>query len=233
MRKILIAVAFGFVLLIFYNIYILFQVIKKEERVKMELWAMAQNKILEGQEIEILSIEIIEKLGVVPMILIDEKENIIDYRNIDFDKKDSLEIKKVLKKLKKGNAPIKIKYNNVNNYLYYSHSGTLKKIQTYPFAILLIISLFGVISSFFLRTAQISEQNKLWAGIAKETAHQIGTPLSSLFGWLAVLKSKEKTSLLFDIEKDLTQLKNIADRFSKIGSKSQLVSKNIVNTIKN
>ena len=233
MRKILVAVAFCFTLFIFYNIYSLFQAIKKEERLKMELWAMAQNKILESQEIESFSIEIIEKLGVVPMILIDEEENIIDYRNIDFDKKDSWEIKKVLKKLKKENIPIKIKYNNVINYLYYSDSDTLKKIQIYPVAILLIISLFVLISSFFLRAAQISEQNKLWAGIAKETAHQIGTPLSSLLGWVAVLKSKGQSSLLFDIEKDLMQLKNIADRFSKIGSKAQLVSKNIVRVIKN
>ncbi|MEK9782096.1 MAG: histidine kinase dimerization/phospho-acceptor domain-containing protein, partial [Flavobacteriales bacterium] len=120
----------------------------------------------------------------------------------------------------------------VDQRLYYGDSATLTKLQYYPLALLLIIFLFGTVVYFVFKTNQIASQNRLWAGMAKETAHQIGTPLSSLIGWIALMKEKEgQQHSLQEIEKDVNRLRLITDRFSKIGSLPTLEREDIVGIV--
>ncbi len=236
LRWILIISSFVLVALILWNTNALFQTMKKEERKKMELWATAQTELQKSinldQDIGNLYTDVITSNTSTPMILLDDKGNILSFNNIDEEQatqNDSLQLKNILKRLKKENAPINIKFETIQQELYYGDSPLLKKIQYYPLALLLIIVLFATVIYFFYRTSKISEQNKLWAGMAKETAHQIGTPLSSLFGWLEILKSENvEAETLTEIEKDIDRLKTITERFSKIGSLPELKPTNIV-----
>lgn len=220
--------AFIIVTLILWNTNILFHNLKKEERVKMELWGMAQQELIENSTVNNLTFQVLQQTWINPMIQVDEQERIIGYKNIDWDPEleDSLVIYRQLDKIKRENQPIVIHYqdslSNINQKLYYGDSILLKKLQYYPLALLLIIFLFGAVLYFVFKTSKISEQNRLWAAIAKETAHQIGTPLTSMIGWITLLKEKEKSEPLEEMEKDIERLQVITDRFSKVGSFPEL-----------
>ena len=229
-------ISFAIVVLILWNTNILFKTLSKEERIKMELWAMAQIDYIENQNLNNLTFEVIQKSGTNPIIQVDENNNIIEVRNIEWDStlKDSTYLYEKLEQIKKENDPILIQYRNieglliVNQKLYYGDSLILKKLQYYPLALLLIILLFILVLYFMFKTSKISEQNRLWVGMAKETAHQIGTPLTSMMGWITLLKEKKKKSeSIIEIEKDIERLKIISERFSKIGSKPELKRQSI------
>lgn len=226
--------AFIIVALILWNTNILFQNLKKEERVKMELWGMAQQELIENSTVNDLTFQVLQQTWINPMILVDEQERIIGYKNIDWDPEleDSLVIYRQLDRIKRENQPIMIRYqdklSNINQKLYYGDSILLKKLQYYPLALLLIIFLFGAVLYFVFKTSKISEQNRLWAAMAKETAHQIGTPLTSMIGWITLLKEKEKSEPLDEIEKDIERLQVITDRFSKVGSLPELKPADVV-----
>ena len=226
--------AFIIVALILWNTNILFQNLKKEERVKMELWGMAQQELIENSTVNDLTFQVLQQTWINPMILVDEQERIIGYKNIDWDPEleDSLIIYRQLDRIKRENQPIMIRYqdklSNINQKLYYGDSILLKKLQYYPLALLLIIFLFGAVLYFVFKTSKISEQNRLWAAMAKETAHQIGTPLTSMIGWITLLKEKEKSEPLDEIEKDIERLQVITDRFSKVGSLPELKPADVV-----
>ena len=226
--------AFLIVALILWNTNILFQNLKKEERAKMELWGMAQQELIENSTVNNLTFEVLQQTWINPMIQVNSQGKIIGYKNIDWDPKyeDSLEIYKQLKKIQRENQPILIRYqdslSNINQKLYYGDSILLKKLQYYPLALLLIIFLFGAVLYFVFKTSKISEQNRLWAAMAKETAHQIGTPLTSMIGWITLLKEKERSEPLDEMEKDIERLKVITERFSKVGSLPELELVNIV-----
>ena len=230
---------FIIVAFILWNTYVLFQTVKNEERKKIKLWAMAQKELIQSNSPSNITFEVLQQVAINPIIQVDDNEKIIGHKNIDWNpnKKDSLELYNQLKKIKKENEPILIKYQDsinktiiINQKVYYGDSLMLKKLQYYPLALLLIILLFAIVVYFIFWTAKISEQNRLWAAMAKETAHQIGTPLSSLFGWITLFKEKKdnKNFLLLEIEKDLERLKIITNRFSKIGSMPNLNSTDIV-----
>ena len=140
-----------------------------------------------------------------------------------------------INKFKGENKPISIAYKGENlATLYYGNSEVLTKLKYYPIALLLIIFLFGTVIYFLFKTNKTSEQNKLWAGMAKETAHQIGTPLSSLLGWNELLRSTDiNPDITKEIEKDIARLETITERFSKIGSLPILNEHNIVEETKN
>jgi len=234
-------ISFTIVVLILWNTNILFQTLSKEERTKMELWAMAQIDYIENPNLNNLTFEVIQKSGTNPIFQVDEKNKIIEVRNIEWDinLKDSTYLYKKLEQIKKENDPILIQYRNkegvliVNHKLYYGDSLILKKLQYYPLALLLIILLFIMVLYFVFKTSKISEQNRLWVGMAKETAHQIGTPLTSMMGWITLLKEKKKRSeSIIEIEKDIERLKIITERFSKIGSIPELKKESINNCIK-
>jgi len=213
---------------------------KKEERKKMELWARAQTDLAQNPNIEkgfgVLAFDVLQKIGSTPVIQVDKKGEIIDYKNIEWIHeldKDSLMLYSRLEKLKNENTPIEVIYKDkIYQTLYYGDTPLLKKLKIYPIALLIIIFIFAFLLIFLFQTNKISEQNKLWVGMAKETAHQISTPLTSLMGWIEVLKEKkmEKGSL-FEIEKDVNRLELIADRFSKIGASPKLENENIIDLI--
>ena len=232
-RWFIIVASFFIVILILWNTYNFFQIFKNEERAKMEFWASALTTIAnanENTDIE-LPLQIITKNTTIPIFITDSKENIIDFNNIDEEiSKDSITLKKYFNSVKNDNQPIKMeRSNNKYQLVYYGDSPLLNKLKYYPVALLLIIILFGAVVYNFYRATKMATQNKLWAGMAKETAHQIGTPLSSLIGWLEILKlDNVEESTIVEIEKDINRLQTITDRFSKIGSEPVLEKRDIV-----
>lgn len=231
-RWIIIITSFVIVSLILWNTYSFFQIFKQEERTKMELWAKAQKNITTANldtEIELPSF-IIQNNKNIPLILTDSKGKIISTLNIDEIEKDSIKLKEFLDEIKNQNKPIKVQYDsNSYNIVYYGNSSLLNKLKYYPVALLLIIFLFGAVVYNFYKSTKMATQNKLWAGMAKETAHQIGTPLSSLIGWLEIMKADNvDETTVSEIEKDINRLQTITERFSKIGSEPVLETLDIV-----
>ena len=231
---------FAIVSIILWNTNILFNSLRLEERNKMKLWAMAQEEYIKNPTLSNLTFEVLQRSGINPMIQVNEQNKIIEIRNIKWDelKQDSIELYTILSRLKKENEPILIRYSDekgnllVNQKLFYGNSLILKKLQYYPLALLLIVLLFAAVLYFVFKTSRIAEQNRLWAAMSKETAHQIGTPLSSIMGWITLLKEKDKKSLpVKEIEKDIERLSLITDRFSKVGSKPELKPLNITLSI--
>mgnify|MGYP001393813311 FL=1 len=230
--------AFILVILILWNTNALFDSLSLQERSKMELWAMAQKEYIKNPSLSNLTFEVLQRSGTNPIIQVDEFDKIIEIRNIDWDnkKQDSIQLYNLLYEIKKENDPIIIKYKNdqgelvINQKLYYGNSSILKKLQYYPLALLLIIFLFGSVLYFVLKTSRVAEQNRLWTAMAKETAHQLGTPLSSMMGWISLLKEKESLPIK-EIEKDIKRLNLISERFSKVGSIPNLESQEINSVI--
>lgn len=235
---ILLIASFVIVSLILWNTNSFFKNFKEEERHKMEIWATAQSELLQSSEdrdLGNLHVKIFQNNTSTPMIL----ENIdgsLRTNNFPEDKvADSLYILKQIQVFKRENTPINIDYKGEHlATLYYGNSEVLNKLKYYPIALLLIIFLFAAVIFFFFKTNKASEQNKLWAGMAKETAHQIGTPLTSLLGWNELLKAENINSeITKEIEKDINRLQNITDRFSKIGSLPKLEEQDIVQETRN
>lgn len=231
-RWIIITTSFVIVSLILLNTYSFFQIFKNEERHKMELWAQAQTTLINSDlnADTSLPLKIIQNARIP--IVVTENNKIINDINIDEDiKKDSIKLKFFLEKLKSENDAIKMEYvPGKIQYLYYGNSSLLNKLKYYPIALLLIIVLFGALVYNFYRSTKMATQNKLWAGMAKETAHQIGTPLSSLIGWLEIMKADNvDATTISEIEKDINRLQIITERFSKIGSEPILENKDIIN----
>jgi two-component system, sporulation sensor kinase D len=231
-RWFIILVSFLIISLILWNTYTFFQIFKNEERLKMNLWAKAQKTLInadENTDVE-LPLQIFSTNSSIPIILT-ENNKIINAVNIE-DKiiKSKSESARFLAELKNENEPIVIEYAPGKfQELYYGNSALLNKLKYYPVALLLIIVLFAALVYNFYRSTKMATQNKLWAGMAKETAHQIGTPLSSLIGWVELLKAEsvaESTTL--EIEKDIERLQTITDRFSKIGSEPKLEMQDII-----
>ena len=221
----IIVTSFIIISLILWNTYVFSQNFKNEERSKMQNWSSAYQEINNrsnlSEDIGGLPLDIIQSNSTTPMILTDSEGNVLNYNNIQEEKvKDSIKVQKLIELFKSENNPIEVIYNDeVQSIIYYGNSPLLNKLKYYPLALLLIILLFGAVVYFFYRSSKVATQNKLWSGMAKETAHQIGTPLSSLIGWTEILKS-EKVNLDYikEIEKDIDRLQTITDRFSKIGS---------------
>ncbi|MDX1362687.1 MAG: HAMP domain-containing sensor histidine kinase [Arenibacter latericius] len=234
----LLIASFAIVSLILWNTNSFFKKFKEEERYKMEIWATAQSEFL-SLPVEAdpgnLHITIFQNNTSTPMILVN-KDGSIKVNNMKgVNISDTTFINKKIRKFKSENHPIFVEYKGENlATLYYGNSEVLNKLKFYPIALLLIIFLFGTVIYFLFKTNKTSEQNKLWAGMAKETAHQIGTPLSSLLGWNELLKSEHiNPEITKEIEKDINRLETITDRFSKIGSLPILVEHDIVEETEN
>lgn len=242
LKRIAIVISIAIVSLILWNTYTFFIKFKTEERLKMEIMAAALEEIATNLDLEDsykIESKVLENNNNIPMILVDENGNIIigsdSYRNLDSTKaKDPEYLKQQLEIMKRENDPIEINYPGSNKqYIYYRNSDLLNKLSYYPLALILIIVLFLAVIYMFFNTNKISEQNKLWTGMAKETAHQIGTPLSSLLGWIAILKTENvNDKYVEEIEKDVERLNTIANRFSKIGSVPELQKEDVVSICK-
>ncbi|MEL1253369.1 HAMP domain-containing sensor histidine kinase [Flavobacterium sp. DGU38] len=231
-RWIIIFISFLIISLILWNTYTFFQIFKNEERLKMNIWASAQKALVNADENTDLDLplEITNNNTTVPVMLV-MYDKIISTKNVPEhimnDKKESIAF---LNKLKSENDPIVIEYAPGKYHrIYYGNSALLNKLKYYPVALLLIIFLFGALIYNFYKSTKMATQNKLWAGMAKETAHQIGTPLSSLIGWIEILKTENiDQTITTEIEKDVERLQTITDRFSKIGSIPVLEEHDIV-----
>lgn len=234
---ILLIASFVIVSLILWNTNSFFKKFKEEERLKMEIWASAQSEFLSlsaDADLGNLHLKVFQNNTSTPMILVN-KDGSIKTNNMPPDRADdSVYIQKQIRKFQNENTPISISDEQENlATLYYGNSGVLNKLKYYPLALLLIIFLFGAVIFFFFKTNKASEQNKLWAGMAKETAHQIGTPLSSLLGWNELLKAEHiNPEITKEIEKDISRLETITERFSKIGSSPKLHVHDIVKETK-
>jgi nitrogen-specific signal transduction histidine kinase len=204
-----------------------------EERKKVELWAEAQSKITnEELSDENLSfyVKVLQNNEKVPVILVDKDDNIITHRNLNTKKTDNQRyLNRKLSQMKEINKPIEIILSeNEKQYLYYSKSIILIKLTYYPYVQLGVILLFIMVSYFAFSYSRKAEQNQVWVGLSKETAHQLGTPISSLLAWLEMMKLKSSDKdMLVELEKDIKRLEKITGRFSKIGSRPLLKKENI------
>lgn len=209
-----------------------------QEREKIETWANA-TKLIASPEFEgdvSFLFEIIEANTTIPVIMTDERGLVTGLRNVDTtttshyaSTTDYLTAK--IQTMKDANEPIVIEYlQNQNLFIYYENSTLLKQLQIYPYFQLGIIGVFLAVSYFAFSYSRTSEQNKVWAGMSKETAHQLGTPISSLIGWLTYLKESDnppKQRVIDEMEHDLNRLELITERFSKIGSSPVLEAQSI------
>jgi len=207
-----------------------------EEKKKIEIWAYATNQMVNISDDGnfSLAIKVMESNENIPIILADENDSILNHRNLNPISEITAEyLQKQLIIMKAQNAPIEIKvYEDYKQLLYYKDSILLTRLRYYPMFQLGLISLFMFIAYLAFSSARKAEQNQVWVGMAKETAHQIGTPLSSLMAWVELLKSKAETrDMVKEMEKDIARLETITDRFSKIGSKPALEEKDIVELV--
>ncbi|MEC8363632.1 MAG: HAMP domain-containing sensor histidine kinase [Bacteroidota bacterium] len=225
-RLIVITIYLSFVVITLWNTNKLIQRIEYDERLQMELWGTAQQKFASdvdlNQPIEPLTFKVLTSKNSIPMIVVDKKNRLLFSNNIDQKKikKDSISyINKLIGDFSLINEPIEIKFeNNFYQKLYYGNSKLVTQLKLYPVAFLIIISILILLIFMYYRSSQIALENKLWSAMAKETAHQLGTPISSLLGWLMVLEENYDSETLNKMNKDVERLKTISERFSKIGA---------------
>ena len=194
-----------------------------EEHGKMEVWAQAMHAYSLADETTDLTLvtAVIESNNTIPVIVMDEEGNVADWRNIDVDGQDTLAyVEAYGKRMQQAGNVIKIEYAE-NEYMMvcYDESTMLKRLTQFPYWQLGIVMIFAVVAVFALLASKRAEQNKVWVGLSKETAHQLGTPISSLMAWVEILKeSYPADELIPEMEQDVKRLERIAERFSKIGS---------------
>jgi K+-sensing histidine kinase KdpD len=225
---------------VFYSQY-LSKKIAADEKIKIGQWAMAARTLSDpnSTETNLTGKILTENNKDIPMITVNEKDSVLDHYNLDSTAiaNDKNYLKEKIKEFKKANAPITW-VNPVDstetNKIYYGDSKLLKEVRYYPLAQLFIVALFIIITLITISTRNKSTQNQVWAGMAKETAHQLGTPLSSLQGWVEMLKEMPANEKIAnEMAKDVDRLKLVSDRFGKIGSTPQLEETNILLHIEN
>ena len=211
--------------------------LKTEERKKVELWAEATRLLINSSDsseyLPFLS-SINENNSTIPVILTDGADNIISARNFDPEKiKDISFLQTELARIKGKISPIIIDIGAGQiNRIYYRESIILRKLTYYPYVQLSVIVLFILVSYMAFSSSRKAEQNQVWVGMSKETAHQLGTPTSSLAGWIEILQLKyPEITITEELSRDLSRLEKVAERFSKIGSRPDLALENIITVI--
>ena len=234
-------------LLVGYFLYFSNNLVKdlsEQERNRMQIWADATKELVsmsvatESSPANVnFLLSIIEANDNIPVLLVDENDNILDHRNFQLpDANDSVsyygmlsEVNKAflddkLRGLKHSSNRIDIQIDeDITHNLYYEDSTLLRRLQFYPYVLLGVLVVFVLVVYFALMSIKKAEQNKVWVGLSKETAHQLGTPISSLMAWMQMLETTDlDSSIVEDMNKDVNRLSIIADRFSKIGSKPEM-----------
>ena len=193
-----------------------------EERNKMEVWARAMQTLQEADEMTDLALvlSVIQGNKTIPVIVLDSDEQVMDYRNVDIRDKDSVRyVADYGRRMYKAGHYIQIGDSIDYQLVCYDESTLLKRLSQYPYWQLGIVMIFVVVAIFALLSSKRAEQNKVWVGLSKETAHQLGTPISSLMAWVEILKENyPDDDLIPEMNKDVKRLELIAERFSKIGS---------------
>ncbi|ATV32648.1 ATP-binding protein [Prevotella intermedia] len=225
------AIAIAVVSLVASNI--LTKDLARQERTKMEVWAEAMRALSQADENTDLALvlKVLNDNNTIPVVVLDNDENVTDFRNVVINAKnykDSLlYVSAMAKRLKSNKQNIRIQLSDASNEyidVCYDDSLMLKRLALYPYVQLGVVMLFVVVAIFALLTSKRAEQNKVWVGLSKETAHQLGTPISSLMAWTTILKETyPDDDLLPEMDKDVKRLQLIADRFSKIGSLPEAV----------
>jgi len=225
------AIAIAVVSLVASNI--LTKDLARQERTKMEVWAEAMRALSQADENTDLALvlKVLNDNNTIPVVVLDNDENVTDFRNVVINAKnykDSLlYVSAMAKRLKNNKQNIRIQLSDASNEyidVCYDDSLMLKRLALYPYVQLGVVMLFVVVAIFALLTSKRAEQNKVWVGLSKETAHQLGTPISSLMAWTTILKETyPDDDLLPEMDKDVRRLQLIADRFSKIGSLPEAV----------
>jgi len=233
--------------LILWNVSLFFEQLKEAERDKMQVFAAALQSLEEVEELEVvpknrdariavtalsgLQLKIISRSKTIPMLKYNlEREEYAPTNIKNADQYSQADFEKMAKDFELANEPIPIIYDGItSNILYYGNSPIISQLKYFPIALIIIVILFVALIYFYYLTSKASSQNLLWAGMAKETAHQIGTPLSSLVGWTEILKDERvDPSYIEEMNKDIDRLKVITERFSKIGSVPDLEVRDII-----
>lgn len=201
----------------------------KEEEKKVLLWANATKQLVKAEGDFTFLLDIIKDNETIPVILVDDSNQIIAHRNLDSSKAENEQyLKQQLEQMRNQREPIPILYDEVNkryNYLYYKNSLILTQLKEYPYYQLSMIAVFILVAYLAFSFSRRAEQNQVWVGMSKETAHQLGTPISSLNGWIQLLRETpkdEQESYLQELEQDVKRLELVTERFSKIGSAPKL-----------
>lgn len=197
--------------------HLLVRDLQKEEQRKMDVWAQAMNFVNQADENTDLSLAtaVIEGNNTIPVIVLSAEDEVMDYRNIEED----VDVQKYALRMKAAGDTIRIEVFDTYQLVCYDESTMLKRLTQYPYWALGIVMIFVVVAIFALLSSKRAEQNKVWVGLSKETAHQLGTPISSLMAWVEVLKETyPQDELIPELENDVKRLERIAERFSKIGS---------------
>ena len=228
-------VAFIICALVFWHANKFFYELKENETNKMQIWAAAQQELqqidIENENLSPTAFNVLLSNNTTPMLLYNHENDTYEVQNIPRRKTNTREkLDKLRDQFNSENKPVEVRAENeLLQTLYYGSSPLLKKLKYYPILLIIVFILFFIALYFFYKTTMTSEQNKLWAGMAKETAHQIGTPLSSLIAWVEILKSESvNPEYVQEMEKDITRLTTITERFSKIGSLPDLTRTDIV-----
>ena len=202
--------------------HVLLKELAEDERKKMEIWALATESMMSESLDSELVLNILKSNTTIPIILFDEATKQLESHNIKLPSEGkNIFLQRKIELFERKHEPIML--TEMSQILYYDDSYTLKRLQIYPYIQLLVISLFFVLAFITLKRSQRAEQNSVWVGLSKETAHQLGTPISSLLAWTEYLKLKNiEPSIVNELDKDMERLQMIVDRFSKIGSEPEL-----------
>ena len=212
--------------------------LRREERTKVNIWANAtkQTTDIDNLDEDISFVfEVINHNKTIPVILVDDNGSILYHKNLPPKKAENIDyLESQLQIMKESHEPIVFEYaDGKHNKIYYKDSILLTRLKIFPYVILVVISLFIVTGYFAFSNSRKSEQNKVWAGMARETAHQIGTPLSSLMGWVTLLQDQGvNEEVVSEMNKDIFRLQMITERFSKIGSQPELKNQDITTIVK-
>ena len=211
-----------------------------EERSKMGVWAEAMRTLnLADENTDLnLVLKVIDENNTIPVVVTDKQGNVQTFRNVDLDGKtyeDSLQMAaSVAKKMFASGRYIRIFMEDRKDYIdvCYDESVMIKRLNVYPIVQLGVVMIFVVVAIFALLTSKRAEQNKVWVGLSKETAHQLGTPISSLMAWTEILKETyPDDELIPEMDKDVKRLQLIAERFSKIGSLPEPVPSSLIDVM--
>ncbi|MBR5593926.1 MAG: HAMP domain-containing histidine kinase [Bacteroidaceae bacterium] len=195
--------------------------LKREEERRMTVWASAMSSLISADVDEDVSLEeeILSSNKTIPVVMVSEEGDILSYNNIPEQKLESRAAA-----MRESGTMVEVPLGDGNkHYIYYDDSDTLVQLAYYPYIQLAVVVVFFIVCFVAILNSKRAEQNKVWVGLSKETAHQLGTPISSLMAWIEVLKGKYPSDeLLPEMERDVERLQMVAERFSKIGSKSEL-----------
>ena len=210
--------------------------LSKEEQKKIEIWAEATRQLMSAEDSNIeFTLSIIEDNTTIPVIIVDENEQLLDSRNLKIPyNADEAFYKKEIARLKSKHKAIEIDLGETSQYIYYDDSLLLKQLYYFPYIQFGVIIVFLLIAFFAFSGTKKAEQNRVWVGLSKETAHQLGTPISSLLAWVDLLKARhEEDKMIGEMAKDVNRLRIIAERFSKIGSAPDLQLVSLNDTMQN